>query len=243
MRKHLFFVLALTIALPGFAQSDDEEEYFPPSKEKSNAFFVGPKIGGALTTMSQPNEGQLYDASAFGFTGGLAIKSRFGQATENSVGGTGYFGIGVELKYLQNTVKTLGTDDSGNENANLSVNYFNVPIYAQIYPFAKVPNLNTFYVELGLAFVGTLSRSPESLTLKNPSSEYSWVTYNFDTENSTLKGMDVRPLGGIGYTIPNSGLDINARYYLGTSSLAGNFPCKFNTLEISVAWFFNAGKF
>lgn len=243
MKKHLFFVLALTIAMPGFAQSDDGEDDFIPSKEKSSAFFLGLKVGGTMTTMTQPDEGNLYDTSGWGFSGGLALKSRFGRASENSVGGTGYFGIGVELKYLQNTVKTLGVDESGKENADLSIGYFDVPVYAQIYPFAKSPGLNPLYMELGAAFVGTLSRSPKTLTLNNPSEEYSSVTYNLDTDNSTLKGMDVRLLVGIGYTIPNTGLDINARYHFGMSKLAGNFPCKLNTVEVSVAWFFSLGKF
>lgn len=243
MKKHLFFVLALAIAMPGFAQSDDGEDDFVPSKEKSSAFFLGFKVGGTMTTMTQPDEGNLYDTSGWGFSGGLALKSRFGRASENSVGGTGYFGVGVELKYLQNTVKTLGVDESGKENADLSIGYFDVPVYAQIYPFSKSPGLNPLYVELGAAFVGTLSRSPKTLTLNNPSEEYSSVTYNLDTDNSTLKGMDVRPLVGIGYTIPNTGLDINDRYHFGMSELAGNFPCKLNTVEVSVAWLFNLGKF
>lgn len=243
MKKHLFFVLALAIAMPGFAQSDDGEDDFIPSKEKSSAFFLGLKVGGTMTTMTQPDEGNLYDTSGWGFSGGLALKSRFGRASENSVGGTGYFGVGVELKYLQNTVKTLGVDESGKENADLSIGYFDVPVYAQIYPFSKSPGLNPLYVELGAAFVGTLSRSPKTLTLNNPSEEYSSVTYNLDTDNSTLKGMDVRPLVGIGYTIPNTGLDINARYHFGVSELAENFPCKLNTVEVSVAWFFSLGKF
>lgn len=243
MKKHLFLVMAMVIALPGFAQSDDGEEDFIPSKEKSNAFFIGPKIGGTMTTMTQPNEGDLYDASGFSFSGGVAMKARFGQASENSVGGTGYFGVGVEVKYLQNTVKTLGIDDEGEADANLSIGYLDVPVYAQIYPFAKMPSLNPFYVELGVAFAGTLSRSPKSLTVENLNSELSSVTYHLDTDNSTLKGWDVRPLVGVGYTIPNTGLDINARYHFGMSELAGNFPCKLNTLEISLAWLFNIGKF
>lgn len=244
MEKHLVFILALAIAMPGFAQSDDGEDDFVPSKEKSTAFFCGPKIGGTLTTMTQPSEGRLYDSGSWGLSGGLVLRSRFGRASVNSVGGTGYLGVGIELKYLQNTVKTFGIDDGGKENANLSVSYLDVPVYAQIFPFAKSQSLNSLYVELGVAFVESLSRTPKTLTLNTPNEEeYSSVTYNIDTKNSTLKGMDVRALVGIGYTIPNTGLDLNARYHIGMSELAGNFPCKLNTLEVSVAWLFNIGKF
>lgn len=240
MRKILFFLAALSMTVPGFAQSDDGEEDFVLAKEKSNAIFIGVKAGGTLSSMSQPNEGKLYDGSDFGFSGGLVFKSRFGKASENSVGGTGYFAAGVELKYKAVSVKTFGTDEEGEDNAKLSLGYFEVPVYAQVYPFAKMPSLNTLYIEAGVAFAGTMSRSPKSLTLQDANSK---VTYNLDTDGSKLKGMDVRPLAGIGYTIPNTGLDISARYYLSTSDLAGNFPCKINTFEVSLAWLFNVGRF
>ena len=244
MKKILCLIAALSLAVPGFAQSDDgEDETISTGKEKSNAFFLGPKIGGTMTTMTQPDEGKLYDGSGFGFSGGVVFQARFGKASENSVGGTGYFGAGIELKFKINSVKTLGTDESGKENAKLSLGYFDAPIFVHIYPLAKSPSLNSLYVELGAALAGTLSRSPKSLTLNNPSGDYSQITYNLDANGSKLKGMDVRPFAGIGYTIPNTGLDINARYYIGTSKLAKNFPCKMNTLEVSLAWLFNIGKF
>ncbi len=244
MKKILFFIAALSLSVPGFAQSDDgEDDLISTGKEKSNAFFLGPKVGGTMTSMTQPDEGKLYDGSGFGFSGGLVFQARFGKASENSVGGTGYFGAGLELKYKLNSVKTLGTDESGKENAKMSIGYFEVPVFAHIYPLAKSPSLNSLYVELGAAFAGTLSRSPKSLTLINPSADYSLVTYNLDANGNKLKGMDIRPFAGIGYTIPNTGLDLSARYYIGTSKLAENFPCKMNTLEVSLAWLFNVGKF
>jgi len=243
MKKILFLIAALSLSVPVFAQSDDGEEEIIPLKGKSNAFFFGVKAGGTMTSMTQPEEGKLFDAADFGYSGGLVLKARFGKASENSVGGTGYVGLGFELKYKLNAVKTLGTDESGKEKAKMSVGYFEAPVFLHIYPFAKSPSLNTFYVELGAAIAGTLTRSPKSLTLIDPSEEYSHVTYYLDTNDSKLKGFDVRPFAGVGYTIPNTGLDINARYYLGTSELAENFKCKMNTVEVSFSWMFNIGKF
>ena len=250
MKKILFIIAALTLSVPGFAQSDDGEDVIAQGKEKpktkKNAFFLGPKVGGTMTTMTQPDEGKLYDGPGFGFSGGLAFQARFGKANENedTDPGTGYFGVGLELKYKLNSVKTLGTDESGNENAKMSVGYFEAPVFVHIYPMAKSPSgISPLYVELGVAFAGTLSRSPESLTLDNPSDYYSSVTYNLDANGSKLKGMDIRPFAGIGYTIPKTRLDINVRYFIGTSKLAGNFPCRMNNLEVSLAWLFNIGKF
>ena len=230
------------IAIPSLAQ-DDGEGFFIVKKEKNNAFFIGPKVGGVISTMSDPDDSNLNDGSGVGISAGLSMKMRFGKATENSNGGTGFFGVGLELKYKQNSVKTIGTDETGEENAKMSLGYFEVPIFIQVYPFAKTNALNTFYIELGASFATSLSTSPESLTVSNPSSGIESITYNLDSNGSKLKGNDIRPLVGIGYTIPNTGLDINARYYIGTSELAENFSSKINSFEISLAWMFNAFKF
>lgn len=242
MKKIIFFFAALLTVSPMFAQTDDGEELVILN-EKNNTVTVGPKLGGTFTSMTQPDECDLYDGMGFGLSAGIAAKFRFGTATEFSDAGTGRWGVGFELKYKQNIVKTIGTDESGEENADLSVSYFEVPVFAQVYPFMRNRSLNSMYVELGIAFAGTLGRSPESLSVTNRDGEFGRVTYMLDADGSTLKGFDVRPLIGFGYTVPGTGLDFNARYYLGTSDLAGNMPCKMSSFEVSVAWMFNAFKF
>ena len=242
MRKFFCFFAIILISLPSLAQ-DDGEGFFIARKEKNNAFFIGPKVGGVISSMTDPDDCHLNDGSGVGISAGLAMKMRFGKATENSNGGTGFFGVGLELKYKQNSVKTIGTDETGEENAKLSLGYFEVPVYIQVYPFAKANALNSLYVELGASFAIALSVSPESLTVSNTRSGYESITYNLDSDGSKLVSNDIRPLVGIGYTIPNTGLDINARYYIGASELAKNFSSKINSFEISLAWMFNAFKF
>lgn len=245
MKKILFLFVALLQMAPVLAQSNEGEDEFTASQGggKKSTFSIGPKVGGTLTTMTQPDEGKLYDGSGIGFSGGVAMKMRFGKVSENAAPGTGYFGIGAELKYKRNTVKTVGTDEKGKTKANLSIDYFEVPVFVQVYPFAKSPTMNPFYVEAGFSFAGTMSRSVKSLTVDNPSQTISSVVYHTDDDQSKLKGGDARVLVGLGYTIPGTGLDINARYYIGTGKLAKNFPCRMNSAEVSVAWLFNAGKF
>lgn len=244
MKKISLMCMAVFVAIaPMSAQNDDGDDFIITKKEKSNAFFIGPKIGVTKTTMTQPNEGKLCDGGAWGFSGGLAMNMRFGKASENSPAGTGYWEAGLELKYRHNAVKTVACDESDKKNTNLSISYFDIPVYVHIYPFAKSRSMNTLYAELGVSCGGTLNRSPKQLIVTNPNADYSSVTYNIDADGSKLKGMDVRPLAGLGYTIPNTGLDINTRYYLGTTKLAGNFPCKMSTLEVSLSWMFNASKF
>ena len=243
MKKFLFIILALFMTMPMVAQTDETDESPIVLNPKKNAFFLGPKIGGVITSMSQPTEGDLYDGSGFGLSAGLAMKMRFGRANENSVAGTGFFGLGLELKYKQNKVKTLGVNSDGDSDANFAVNYFEVPLYVHLYPFVKSRAMNSLYIELGASFASYLGCNTEYMTVYNPNQDYSSVTYHFDSDMGKLKGNDIRPLIGVGYTIPNTGLDINARYYIGTSELAGNFPCKMNSLEISFAWMFKAFKF
>ena len=242
MKKILFILLAALVAAPSLAQDEGEQIIIGVQKEKSNAFFIGPKVGVTFSQMTDPSGVDIYDKSGVGFSGGLAMKMRFGKATENSYGGTGYFGVGLELKYKQNNVKTLATDETGATNADLSVGFFEVPIFLQVYPFARTAGLNSLYIELGISIAGTVSRSPESLTVPTSNADEE-ITYYINTSSSKLKGSDFRPIVGLGYTIPGTGLDINGRYYIGVNKMADSFDSKFYSLEVSLSWMFTAFKF
>lgn len=231
MKKIFVLFTALLTMAPVFAQSDDGEDEIE-WETKSNTFFLGPKVGGVLTTMGDPDGIKLYDGAGVGFSAGVAMKARFGKASAESEGGTGYFGVGLELKYKLNAVKTFGTDQDGKENANLSLSYFEVPIYAQCYPFATSSSMSNFYAEVGASIAGTMSSSPDVL-----------VANGVSIKTGDLKGYDVRPIVGLGYTIPKTGFDINARYYIGTSDLAKNFKCKMSSFEVSLAWLFDIAQF
>lgn len=240
MKKLLILIAAIMGVSPAFAQIDDDSDFGQLSsggrfeKAKKSAFFIGPKVGVTMTSMSQPSECDLYDGSGIGFSGGIAMKARFGKATENSYEGTGIIGVGLELKYKQNNVKTIANED-------LKLGYFEVPVTLQFYPFAKSAVMNPFYLELGASFAALMSKSPDQLMV-NLNEEWPGVqsiTYN----TGDLKGFDAHPVVGLGYTIPNTGFDINARYYIGMSELAENFPCKMSTIEISISWLFKAARF
>lgn len=218
---------------------------------KKNSFYLGIKAGADFTTMTQPDECDLYDGAGFGYSGGIVGRVRFGQASSRSMGGTGLLGAGLELKYKLNTVKTIGTDEEGEANADLSIGYFEVPLYVQVYPFYKTNGMSNFYVEVGPDFAGTMSRSPKSLTVETPGGAYGGYKYHLDDDQSSLKGMDIRLMAGIGYDFAIKGgnnskkhlVGVNARYYMGTSKLAGNLNSKMNTFEVSLSWMFNVGNF
>lgn len=238
--------MALVLTVPLYAQED--EDIIEIGKEKKNALTIGPKVGIGFTSMTQPNEGKLANGRGAGFVGGVSAKLRFGRATKNSSAGTGYWGVGLDLRYKNNSVKTiaLGYEKSATdaqENSKLSTSYFDIPVFFMVYPFAKSSALNTLYVEAGASFGILLSRSPNYLRVDNPSEYFSSATYTLNGEGSKLKGGDIHPIVGVGYKIPKTGLDLNVRYNIGMSKLAENFPCKMSTLEISIAWMFNVAKF
>ncbi|MBR4898046.1 MAG: PorT family protein [Prevotella sp.] len=226
MKKLIIAMTLLSIfgMMPTWAQSGDGFIL----KTKSNVVKLGPKVGLGFTSMGQPKEVDLVDGAGAGYSFGLAMKARLGRATKETLqGGTGILGFGLEMLYKQNKVNTIGEQ-------NLSLGYLEIPLTLQLYPMSKSNMMNSFYVEVGPDFAMIASKSPDVLTV--PSANLAYHTGDF-------KGGDLRIIAGIGYTIPKTSLDINARYYIGTSELAGNFPCKTNTLEFSLAWMFNIAKF
>lgn len=237
MKKTLLFVLSIFAGQYAIAQSGegfDTSDF--EGKPKSNVLCIGPKIGGSLSSISgQPSEVDLFDGGSFGISGGLALKARFGRASENSYAGTGMFGVGLELKYRQAKAKTIASED-------LSLGYFEVPVLLHVYPMASSPSMNGFYIEAGPDFAMLISKSPDALrmNLNQPYPGIESIQYN----TGDLKGGDLRIAIGLGYTLPGTGLDINARYYIGTSELAKeSLPVKMSFIEFSLSWLFNAFKF
>ncbi len=232
----LFYLVAM--AMPIFAQTE-EDETIGTYADRSYSLRMGPTVGATFTKFTQPDEGKLFDGKGAGFAGGLALKMRFGRMSPESNGGTGVLGFGLEVKYAQHSAKTFGVDEKGTENAKFKMSYVEVPVFVDLYPFYKLPSLNTFYVQVGMQYAGTLGVKPETLTLNNPNPDIAYVKYRLDDNGAKLKGQDVRALVGIGYNVPNTGLDINARYYSGFSDLAGNFKSRMRYFEVSLAYLFN----
>lgn len=196
------------------------------TKHYNYELSVGLRIAGGMSSMNEGDDLKIYDKSGMSFGGGLAANLRFGDkdARGRNLDGQGLFGVGLELNYKQHTVKTLA-------NKDLKLGYFEVPIMLQFYPGYNTKQLKNLYVEVGPTIAGTLSKSPDML-------KYNYAQYN----TGDLKGFDVKATIGVGYRFnkmtANDGFYANVRYYLGTSKLAGNFPGKINSVELSVGYLF-----
>lgn len=244
MKQLLSLLLLVSFGAIAHAQIDDSVVFEP----KQHLFYAGVKGGVGFSTMTQPDECDLYDSMGLGYHGGLVLHARFNRANRNTPAGTGLLGVGLEARYQFNSVKTIATDETGKEKATLDLTYIDVPVYAHIYPFYKTTSMNNFYVEVGPDFAFLMGRKPQVLTYKYPGG--GTVAYNIDNGNSKLKGMDIRMMAGLGYdfAIKNNDLEatsligINARYYMGMNKLAGNFNSKMSSVEISLSWLFNIAK-
>lgn len=196
------------------------------TKNYNYELSIGLRAGTGVSTMSESDDLKIYDGSGIAFGGGLAANLRFGgkDSRGRALDGQGLFGVGIELNYKSLSVKTLADDD-------LKLGYFEVPVMLQFYPCYDSKQLKNLYVEVGPTFAGTMSASPDYLNCNSA---------NYKTGD--LKGFDVKATIGLGYRFnknsANDGFYLNARYYLGTSELAGNFPGKISSAEISIGYLF-----
>lgn len=188
---------------------------------------VGPRIGGGLTMMSDGDEVKVSDGSGFGFDAGLGVNVRFGGMDSKGrrhLGGQGLIGVGLELNYASYSAKTVA-------DKNLNLGYFEVPLLLQIYPAFQTKQLKNLYIEIGPTFSALVSKSPKELQT-DPNTTY--MTGN-------LKGGDVKGTVGVGYRMgkgANDGFYVNLRYNQGFSKLAGNFPCKISSAELTIGYLF-----
>ncbi len=237
MKRILFLFTVLMFTASAVAQddlfggSDDNSAQVVNTqsklKQRQHKLSIGPRVGGTMTMMSNPDNYSIEDGAGFGFTGGVALRARFGKQFESSYPGTGAWGVALELKYKQNVAKTNAGDD-------LKFGYFEIPVLVQWYPFYKKSAVNPLYIEAGVAPAICMTADPDEL-------RFGTATSATVIKTGDLKANDVRPVVGIGYTLP-IGLDINARYFFGTSEMAGNFNAKLNSVEFSLAWMFDIAK-
>ncbi len=225
--KKLFLLAAIfMVALPSNAQvtfdedeSSQQEDNFDvigPDKRK-NVVSFGFTAGANFSTMSKYDPVDLGLKSGIGFQGGIVLAARFGKRTKASDPGTGIFGIQMEPSYVQHTI--------GTNNEDLKLSYLEVPILLKFY---VTPNLN---IEVGPNICGSLSSSPDFIEEANTR-----------IATGDLKGFDVKACVGVSYEL-KSGLYASLRYHLGTSDLAGNFPCKVSAASLTLGYKFNIFKF
>ena len=199
------------------SQQEEETGFGGITDTRKNVVSLGVTAGANYAMMSNYDPVDLGSRSGIGFQGGLAVNAHFGQR-RGADAGTGPIGLQLEVLYAQHNIKTDLSD-------NIKLGYLEIPL---LFKYYITPNLN---VELGPTFCYILSKSPDVL---NGTSTTIAI--------GELKGGDVKGTVGISYQT-KSGFYASARYNLGFSELAGNFPCKVSAVSVSVGYLFNIFKF
>lgn len=226
MKKLFLLATIFMMALPSNAQVTFEEDESSQQEEnfdgitvdkRKNVVSLGLTAGVNYSSMSKYDPVDLGQKGGVGFQGGIVVAARFGKRTNGSDPGTGIFGVQMEPSFVQHTIGTNSED--------IKLTYFEVPILLKIY---VTPNLN---IEVGPNICGSLSSSPDYIEDSNTR-----------IATGDLKGFDLKVTAGVSYELKN-GLYASLRYHLGTSDLAGNFPCKVSAASLTLGYKFNIFKF
>lgn len=207
----------VTFAEEESSQQEEEQGFGTISDTRKNVVSLGITAGGNYSMMSKYDPVDLGSLSGIGFQGGAVVNIHFGQR-RGADAGTGPIGLQVEALYAMHNMKTDLSD-------NIKLGYLEIPVLLKYY---ITPNVN---IELGPTFSYILSKSPD--VLKGTSTTIAI---------GELKGGDVKGTVGVSYQT-KSGFYASARYNMGFSDLAGNFPCKVSTVSLSVGYLFNIFKF
>lgn len=174
--------------------------------------WIGPKIGADITFGGTPDNMPGLDVkTGGGFEVGIVANLRFLRPEDRPFGNE-RLGAQIEVLY---SMQSLGTADK-----SITMNCFEVPVLFQWYP------ISNFAVEVGPTFKGSLATSPKDLA-------YGSSVYDM----SKAKAMDVMVTFGVLYK-HKSGFNVDLRYNLGNSDIAGNIGIKPSTLALSFGWLF-----
>ena len=221
MLKKLFLVAMVALGVQmANAQVVVQRDY--PSDQKSArenterastfAYKFGVKAGANMSMMSNSMDFDPEFKMGAGFRVGGLVNLRWGQRTENSLPGTGWFGLQPELMY---SMQQVGTADK-----SFKLNIIQVPVMVKIYPTTQLS------FEVGPEFSYVISASPDEM--------------NFDgaqIKTGEIKGLTMGIGAGLSYDF-DMGLTVGARYSYGFNKMAKNLDWKASNIEVTVGWLF-----
>lgn len=183
-------------------------------QKKNTAFMMkyGVKAGLNLTSMSNDMPFEPGLGMGAGFRAGGFLNLRWGQRTENSLPGTGFWGLQPELLFSNEGV----TSDAG----NVRMNFVSLPILLKLYPTTG------FNIEIGPEFSYMISTSPSTMAVDG-------VEFNV----GDCKGLNAGIAAGLAYDF-ECGLTFGARYTYRFADMAKNLKWKNSNVQVTVGWMF-----
>lgn len=221
MLKKLFLVAMVALGVQmANAQVVVQRDYpndQKPDREKTEhvstfAYKFGVKAGVNMSMMSNGMDFNPDFKMGAGFRVGGLVNLRWGQRTENSLPGTGWFGLQPELMY---SMQQVGTADK-----SFKQNIIQVLVMVKIYPTTQLS------FEVGPEFSYVISASPDEM--------------NFDgaqIKTGDIKGLTMGIGAGLSYDF-DMGLTVGARYSYGFNKMAKNLDWKASNIQVTVGWLF-----
>ena len=221
MLKKLFLVVIVALGVQMANAQIVVQRDYPGSQttarentEQASTFACkfGVKAGVNMSSMSNGMDFNPDFKMGAGFRVGGLVNLRWGQRTENSLPGTGWFGLQPELLYSMQQVETA--DES------LKFHIIQVPVMAKIYPTTQLS------FEVGPEFSYVISASPDEM--------------NFDgaqIKTGDIKGLTMGIGAGVSYDF-DMGLTVGARYSYGFNKMAKNLDWKASNIQVTVGWLF-----
>ena len=198
-----------------YVQGNQKEKPARESGESENTFAYkfGIKAGVNLSNLSNNLEGVDPGFSmGTGFRVGGLVNLRWGQRTENSLPGTGWFGLQPEILFSSMQIK--------NDVENIKFQTIQLPIMVKVYPTAQ------FSIEAGPEFTYFMSTSPDELSFGGT-----------QIKTGDIKGLNIGVGAGLAYDF-DFGLTVGARYSYGFNKMAKNIDWKNSNIQITVGWLF-----
>lgn len=177
------------------------------------AYKFGIKAGVNFSNMSNNLDGVDPEFSmGVGFRVGGLVNLRWGQRTENSLPGTGWFGLQPEVLFSSMQVK--------NDVENIKYQTIQVPIMVKVYPTVQ------FSIEAGPELTYFMSTSPDQIEFDGA-----------QIKTGDIKGLTVGLGAGLAYDF-DMGLTVGARYSYGLTKMAKNLDWKVSNIQVTLAWLF-----
>lgn len=221
MQKKLFMLAMIALGVQmANAQVVVQRDYpsdQKPAREKTErastfAYKFGVKAGVNMSMMSNGMDFNPDFKMGAGFRVGGLVNLRWGQRTENSLPGTGWFGLQPELMY---SMQQVGIADK-----SFKLNIIQVPVMVKIYPTTQ------FCVEVGPELSYVLSTSPNTMAVDGT-----------QLKVGDMKGLNVGIGAGLAYDF-EMGLSLGARYGYGFTKMAKNLDWKNSNVQVTIGWMF-----
>ena len=217
-KRIIFTIIGTVVAMATMAQVTVNRGGYSmdggnPQKKKT-AFMMkyGVKAGLNLTSMSNDMPFEPGLGMGAGFRAGGFLNLRWGQRTENSLPGTGFWGLQPELIFSNEGV----TSDAG----NVRMNFVSLPILLKLYPTTG------FNIEVGPEFSYMISTSPSTMAVDGA-----------EFKVGDCKGLNAGIAAGLAYDL-ECGLTFGARYTYRFADMAKNLKWKNSNLQVAIGWMF-----